>query len=181
MKLHELHITDISSIGRSHTAAMLASRLHWTMRWNVRKRNMHKSTSKKMRVAYVATFPLHCFNYFCTLTETSQCKRLAHFCLSMYACYVYEHSVALFHCRREASMAAVWDRPIVNVPCFEYEQVVWEVLKMCGGTAEFSLQYFFWWCWDWNMGLCVVRGWGRAGFPLRPPTHLWWDYAFYGG
>ena len=66
------------------------------MRRNVRKRNIRTSTSKKMRVAYVATFPLHCFNYFCTLTETSQYTRPAHFCLSTYACYVYERSVALF-------------------------------------------------------------------------------------
>ena len=87
---------QIAPIGRSHTAAMLASRLQWTMRRNVRKSNMHTSTSKTMRVAYVATFPLHCFNYFCTLTETSQYTRLAHFCLSTYACYVYERSVALF-------------------------------------------------------------------------------------
>ena len=66
------------------------------MRRNVCKRNMYTSTSEKMHVAYVATFPLHCFNYLCTLTETSQYTRLANFCLSTYACYVYERSVALF-------------------------------------------------------------------------------------
>ena len=49
-----------------------------------------------MRVAYVATFPLHCFNYFCTLTEASQYTWLAHFGLLTYTCYVYALSVALF-------------------------------------------------------------------------------------
>ena len=48
-----------------------------------------------MHVAYVATFPLHCFNYFCTLTETSQSTRPAHFGLLTFTCYVYERSVIL--------------------------------------------------------------------------------------
>ena len=93
---HIMYCDQNPCIGRSHTAAMLASRLQWTMQRNVRKRTMHTSTDNKMHVVYVATIPLHCFNYFCTLTETSQYTRLAHVCLWTYACYVYERSVALF-------------------------------------------------------------------------------------
>ena len=55
-----------------------------------------RQQAKKMHVAYVATFPLHCFNYFCTLTETSQYTLHAHFGLLTFACYVYERSVILF-------------------------------------------------------------------------------------
>ena len=65
------------------------------MRRNVRKRNMYASTSKKMQEAYVATFPLHCFNYLCSLTETSQYTWLAHFGLLTHTCYFNKLSVSL--------------------------------------------------------------------------------------
>ena len=52
--------TTPHGIDRSHTTAMFPSRLQWTIRRKVRKRNMYTSTSKKMHVAYVATFLLHC-------------------------------------------------------------------------------------------------------------------------
>ena len=128
----------------SHTAAMFASRLQWTMRRNVRKRKMYTSTSKKMHVEYVATLPLHCFNYFCTLTETSQYTWLAHFGLLTYTCYVYERSVILFIVDEKQTWPRCGITPSYSHFCPFQKYSHWITFR--NFRCHLSRWFFLFWC-----------------------------------